>query len=82
LGSTSVGSICQRAIDAVGVASPNKGAHVFRHSAATTLIRHGASLDDVGRLLRHASRESTAIYAKVAFVALRRISQPWPEDAS
>jgi site-specific recombinase XerD len=82
LSATGVGSICQRAIDAVGVASPNKGAHVFRHSAATTLIRHGASLDDVGRLLRHASRESTAIYAKVAFAALRRISQPWPEDVS
>jgi site-specific recombinase XerD len=43
------------------------------------LIRHGATLDDVGRLLRHASRESTAVYAKVAIGALSRIAQPWPE---
>lgn len=79
LGATGVGSICQRAIDELGVKSPNKGAHLFRHSAAAMLIRHGATLDDVGRLLRHASRESTAVYAKVAISALRRIAQPWPK---
>jgi site-specific recombinase XerD len=79
LGATGVGSICQRAMDEIGVDSPSKGAHVFRHSVATTLIRHGATLDDVGRLLRHASRESTAVYAKVAVGALRRVAQPWPE---
>lgn len=79
LGATSVGGICQRAIDDLGVTAPSKGAHVFRHSAAATLIRHGATLDDVGRLLRHASRESTAVYAKVAISALMRIAQPWPE---
>jgi len=81
LGATNVGGICQRAIDELGVKSPSKGAHVFRHSAATTLIRHGASLDDVGRLLRHASRESTAVYAKVAVASLSRIAQPWPGRA-
>lgn len=79
LGATSVRGICQRAIDELGVKSPSKGAHIFRHSTATTLIRHGATLDDVGRLLRHASRESTAVYAKVAIGALSRIAQPWPE---
>lgn len=79
LGATSVGHICQQAINELGVKSPSKGAHIFRHSAATTLIRHGATLDDVGRLLRHASRESTAVYAKVAIGALSHIAQPWPE---
>lgn len=78
LGSTGVGSICQRAIDELGVETPSKGAHLFRHSVAASLVRHGATLDDVGRLLRHASRESTAVYAKVAIGALRRIAQPWP----
>jgi integrase/recombinase XerD len=78
LGATNIGNICQRAIDELGVKAPSKGAHIFRHSAAVTLIRHGATLDDVGRLLRHASRESTAVYAKVAIDALRRIAQPWP----
>jgi site-specific recombinase XerD len=81
LGGTSVRGICQRAIDELGVNAPSKGAHIFRHSVATTLIRHGATLDDVGRLLRHASRESTAVYAKVAVGALSRIAQPWPEAA-
>lgn len=79
LGGTDVGKICERAIDELGVKTPSKGAHLFRHSTAATLIRHGATLDDVGRLLRHASRESTAVYAKVAIGALRRIAQPWPE---
>lgn len=78
---TSVRGICQRAIDELGVKTPSKGAHLFRHSAAVTLIRHGATLDDVGQLLRHASRESTAVYAKVAIDALRRIAQPWPGAA-
>jgi len=81
LGDTGIAGICQRAIDELGVKAPSKGAHVFRHSAATTLIRHGATLDDIGRLLRHASRESTAVYAKVAIGALSRIAQPWPEAA-
>lgn len=79
LGGTSVRGICQRAIDELGVKAPSKGAHLFRHSAAATLIRHGATLDDVGRLLRHTSRESTAVYAKVSIDALSRIAQPWPE---
>lgn len=81
LGATGVSGICRRAIDEAGVTCRSKGAHVFRHSAATTLIRHGATLDDVGRLLRHASRESTAVYAKVSIGALSRIAQPWPEAA-
>lgn len=79
LGPTSVSGVCQRAIDDLGVKTPSKGAHLFRHSTAATLVRHGATLDDVGRLLRHASRESTAVYAKVAIGALMRIAQPWPE---
>lgn len=81
LGATGVGGICQRAIDELGIEAPSKGAHLFRHSAAATLVRHGATLDDVGRLLRHSSRESTAVYAKVALGALRRIALPWPGAA-
>lgn len=81
LGMTGVGGITQRAIDRAGVKSPNKGAHVFRHSAATTLVRAGATLDEIGVLLRHASRDTTAIYAKVDLPALHLIAQPWPEPA-
>ena len=78
LGSTGVSRIARCAIARARVKSASRGAHVFRHSVATTLIRRGASLDDVGRLLRHASRDSTAIYAKVDRTSLLRIAQPWP----
>jgi integrase/recombinase XerD len=81
LGATSVGEIAGRAIERAGVVSPSKGAHVFRHSAATTLVRAGATLDEIGVLLRHGSRDSTAIYAKVDLPALHLIAQPWPEPA-
>jgi len=79
LGVTTVGGIAHRAIDRAGVVSSTKGAHVFRHSAATTLVRAGATLDEIGVLLRHASRDSTAVYAKVDLSALHLIAQPWPE---
>ena len=76
-----VGGLAHRAIDRAGVSSPVKGAHVFRHSAATTLIRSGATLDDIGVLLRHTSRDSTAIYAKVDLPALGLVAQPWPKSS-
>ena len=79
LGATGVGHVAHRAIDRAGVISAVKGAHVFRHSAATALVRGGASLDDIGVLLRHTSRDSTAIYAKVDLPRLVAIAQPWPE---
>lgn len=81
LGVTGVGGITSRAIDRAGVDSAVKGAHLFRHSLATALVRRGASLDDVGVLLRHAARDSTAIYAKVDLPTLRLVAQPWPEPA-
>jgi integrase/recombinase XerD len=82
LGSNGVCGIARRAIDRAGVSAESRGAHVFRHSAATALVRGGVSLDDVGRLLRHTSRDSTAIYAKVDRTSLLRIAQPWPGVAS
>ena len=69
-----------RALNRAGVARPSRGAaHLFRHSVATSMLRHGASLQDIGTLLRHQSIETTQIYAKVDVLALRQIAQPWPE---
>lgn len=52
--------------------------HRLRHTAATRLLNAGASLPEVGQLLRHRLLLTTAIYAKVDRDALRTIARPWP----
>jgi integrase/recombinase XerD len=75
--------IVGRALDRAGVVRPSRGAaHLLRHSVATSMLRQGASLQDIGALLRHRSIETTQIYAKVDVTALQQISQPWPEVPS
>lgn len=54
-------------------------AHRLRHTAATELLRSGASLTEIGQLLRHRRVQTTAIYAKVDRNTLRLIARPWPE---
>lgn len=56
-------------------------AHRLRHTAATELLRAGASLPEIGQLLRHRHAVTTAIYAKVDRDTLRLIARPWPEGA-
>lgn len=77
-GQQTVGSIVRRALARAGIASPHKGAHLFRHSLATELLRHGASLTEIGELLRHRSPQTTALYAKVDLAALRTLAAAWP----
>lgn len=79
-GST-VSSIVCRALDRGGIATPTKGANLLRHSAATAMLRGGATLDMVGAVLRHRSPDMTAHYAKVDVLMLQQIAQPWPGDA-
>ncbi len=74
--------IVKRAILRAGVESPNNGAHVLRHSAATAMLRHGVSLDGVRAVLRHTSTQMTMHYAKVDIGLLAEIAQPWPGSAS
>jgi site-specific recombinase XerD len=57
---------------------PRRVAHLFRHSLATRMIRHGASLAEIAEVLRHRSQTTTALYAKVSFEALRSVARPWP----
>ena len=59
----------------------HKGAHLFRHSLATALLRAGASLTEIGQVLRHQDHDTTRIYAKVDIDALRRLGLPWPGGA-
>jgi site-specific recombinase XerD len=72
--------IAKTALDRVGIEGcAHRGAHIFRHSLATELLRSGATLTEIGQLLRHKSHDTTRIYAKVDIEGLRTLSLPWPE---
>jgi site-specific recombinase XerD len=79
--STSIAKIVRCALARASVASVRKGAHLLRHSLATAMLRKGASLDEIGEVLRHKSPDTTAIYAKVDLSALRTLALPWPGGA-
>jgi site-specific recombinase XerD len=66
------------ALTRAGINAPMKGAHVLRHSLATELLRRGASLADIGDVLRHQHPQTTEIYAKVDVTRLRLLAQAWP----
>jgi site-specific recombinase XerD len=78
---STVSSVVCRALDRGGIAAPTKGTNLLRHSAATAMLRGGATLDMVGAVLRHRSADTTAHYAKVDVLMLQQIAQPWPGDA-
>lgn len=76
----SVSVLVASAIQRSGIARPGRGAaHLLRHSLASSMLRHGTSLQDISILLRHRSIDTTQIYAKVDITALGQIAQPWPE---
>lgn len=58
--------------------APYVGSHILRHSLATNLVRRGASLEEIADMLRHRSRASTMLYARLDVDGLRSIAQPWP----
>ncbi|MBV8414023.1 MAG: tyrosine-type recombinase/integrase [Verrucomicrobia bacterium] len=76
-----VSVLVRKAIERAGVKSVRTGAHIFRHSLATEMLRRGASLAEIGRVLRHRDPDSTAIYARVDLEALRELALPWPGGA-
>jgi site-specific recombinase XerD len=67
-----------RALARADLAPATRGAHLLRHSLAVTMVRRGASLSEIGQVLRHRSPNTTEIYAKVDFSALRDVAVPWP----
>ena len=77
LSRVAVKCIVRRALDRAEIKSTHRGAHVLRHSAATAMLRSGASLAGVGAVLRHRSPSVTALYAKVDIGLLAEIAQPW-----
>jgi site-specific recombinase XerD len=76
--SHSITSIVVRAFARAGLHPPLGGAHTLRHSLAREMLRRGASLTEIGEVLRHRSAKTTEIYAKLDFDALREVALPWP----
>jgi integrase/recombinase XerD len=79
LPATSVRAAMTRACDRAGL--DRRGAHQLRHALATEMLRAGASLPEVGQVLRHRSQLATSVYAKVDQDTLRPLARPWPGAA-
>lgn len=75
---SSLSGIVKQAARRAGIHMPGTAAHLFRHSLATNMLRGGASMAEIGEVLRHRSPNTTEIYAKVDFDGLRSLAQPWP----
>jgi site-specific recombinase XerD len=78
--SIAICTIVERALTRAGLNPPRKGAHLLRHTLACTMLRRGASLAEIGEILRHRSPDTTAIYAKVDVAALRALAPAWPRS--
>ena len=76
LNRSTIGWVVRAACDRAGLA--RVGAHRLRHTAATGMLRQGASLGEIGQVLRHREQKTTAIYAKVDRIALGELVRPWP----
>lgn len=70
-------TVTRRALRAGGLRQ-HGGPHLLRHSLASELLHRGASLSEVGQVLRHRLLSTTEIYAKVRVEALRELALPWP----
>jgi integrase/recombinase XerD len=80
LSPSAVGTVVRHALLRACIDAPTAGAHQFRHGLATDMLRHGASLGEIGEVLGHRSPETTKIYTKVDLDALRTLALPWPGD--
>jgi len=75
--STSRTIVCH-ALQRAQVDAPHRGSHQFRHALAVRMLQGGASLNEIGEVLRHQSPQTTSIYARVDISALRSLALPWP----
>lgn len=76
-----VSAVVDSALQRTGIQAPSRGSHLLRHSAATAMLRAGATLEAIGAVLRHRSIQTTAVYAKVDRARLMKVAQPWPRGA-
>lgn len=81
-GGVAVSSLVNRAARRAGLSRSHIGAHILRHTAATAMLREGASLQTIGSILRHQSMVTTSLYAKVDVEMLSQIARPWPGEVA
>lgn len=77
-----IGAMVRAMIKRAGLTPYKSGSHLLRHTAATQMLRRGASLTEVGMVLGHMDVNSTAIYAKVDLATLQLLARPWPRSIS
>jgi site-specific recombinase XerD len=74
LGSGGICRVVRRALTRVGLLNTPSAAHLFRHTAATRMLRGGASFKEIADVLGHAAISTTAIYAKLDTAGLSRVA--------
>ena len=79
-GLKTIGHVVRRALRRAGLTVCRGGAHLLRYSLGHEMLRQGASLAEIGQILRHQRVDTTAIYAKVDLDALRPLAMPWPGE--
>jgi site-specific recombinase XerD len=78
--SAAIYNVVRRALGRAGLPL-SKGSCLLRHGLATRMLRGGATLAEIGGILRHEFPVTTEIYAKVDVAALRGLALPWKGGA-
>jgi site-specific recombinase XerD len=60
------------------VVASHLGAHALRHTAATEMVRGGATFKEVADVLGHRNLATTQVYAKLDLPSLAAVAMPWP----
>jgi site-specific recombinase XerD len=77
--SRTIADLIIRAATRTGMNSLVTGTRILRHTAATRMLCHGASIKEIADVLRHRCLDTTAIYTKVNLPELATVALPWPQ---
>ena len=72
--------IVSKAVKDAGIDAPTGRTRILRHTAATQLIRSGATIKEISDILGHRSIDTTCIYAKLDTASLEEAAMPWPVE--
>lgn len=76
----SIRRIISEAVKHAGIDAPTGRTRILRHTAATQLIRSGATIKEISDILGHSSIDTTCIYAKLDTGSLKEAAMPWPVE--